>query len=109
VSTRVKSYLNFLNPCQHPEILETILDFEKAVAANYVNGLPLHIARPEDSIFHIIPEVEYQAKSPREIQEILRTKHILVTNHSEPPLKFDKHGLRTLCQNLSNSVTLQGS
>lgn len=78
------------------------------MAANYVDGVPLHIARPNDSIFCIMPEAEYLQKSPREVQEILRTQNIVITDRSESSLEFDKKGLRSLCQNLSNSVTIQG-
>jgi len=78
------------------------------VAANYVGGVPLHIARPDDSIFRVMPEAEYLQKSPSEVQEIMRTQHIVVTDRLEPPLEFDKNGLRSLCQNLSNTVTIQG-
>lgn len=52
-------------------------------------------------------EEEFDQKSPREIQSILREKHIGITGCSTPRLKFDSDGLRTL-RPLHNVISIQG-
>ena len=79
------------------------------VERGYVNGLPLHIAHPERSVFKIMTEEEYQSSSIKTIQNHLRTKHIIVTNRVKSQYCFDERGLRTLRSNMNDAFTVQGS
>ena len=79
------------------------------VERGYINGLPLHIADPERSIFKIMMEEEYQSSSIKTIQSHLRTKHLIVTNRDKRRYRFDESGLRTLRSNMNDAFTVQGS
>jgi hypothetical protein len=63
----------------------------------YENGLPLHLSHPDRSAFATMSESEFSSKSAGDIQELLRHKHILISDRTFQPLKFDEDGLRTLC------------
>ena len=69
----------------------------QVVMEQYENGLPLHLTNPERSVFATMSESEFLDKSSREIQDLLRHKHILISDCAFEQLKFDKDGLRTLC------------
>jgi len=79
------------------------------VERGYENGLPLHIADPERSVFKVMTEEEYQSSSIKTIQTHLRTKHLIVTNRNKPRYGFDESGLRTLRSNMNDAFTVQGS
>jgi hypothetical protein len=53
-------------------------------------------------------EAEFEEKSIPEVQSIMRTKHILLTNTSTPTLAFDARGLASLTT-LSTVTDIQGS
>lgn len=74
---------------------------------NYVNGKPLFLADPSRSIFKILSDSEYRTCPIRKIQEILRTKHIVVTNRRMHDYKFDERGLRAL-RPLNDPITIHG-
>ena len=63
----------------------------------YENGLPLHLSNPERSAFTTMSELEFLRMSTGDIQELLRRKHILISDCFFQPLDFDKAGMRTLC------------
>jgi len=63
----------------------------------YENGLPLHLSNPERSAFMTMSELEFLRMSTRDIQELLRRKHILISDCFFQPLDFDEAGMRTLC------------
>ena len=85
------------------------MDIGALVQSGYVNGLPLHIADSDRSVFKIMTEEEYQSSSIQTIQGLLRTKHIIVTNRCDNHYRFDEKGLRTLRSNLNDAFTVQGS
>jgi hypothetical protein len=63
----------------------------------YENGLPLHLSNPERSAFTTMSELEFLRMSTGDIQELLRRKHILISDCFFQPLDFDEAGMRTLC------------
>jgi hypothetical protein len=83
------------------------MDLNAAIKDNYKDGKPLFIADPEQSIFKVLTETEYQSCSTRQIQEYLRTKHIIVKHRQIPTHRFDENGLRTL-RPLNEPVTIHG-
>jgi hypothetical protein len=52
-------------------------------------------------------QAEFEEKSVLEVQSIMRTKHILITNMSTPALAFDTRGLASLTT-LSTITDIQG-
>jgi hypothetical protein len=87
-------------------MLKNIMDIGTLVESGYIDGLPLHIANPARSTFKVMMEEEYQSSSTTEIQNILRTKHILVTDRQKSKHRFDENGLRTLQSNLNDAFTV---
>jgi hypothetical protein len=73
-----------------------------------VEELPLHVARPSESVFRILSNADYESKSPQEIQDLLRQKHIIVTGIPSHPMKFDEDGLETL-KALDATIDIQGN
>jgi len=66
----------------------------------YEQGLPLHLSDPKRSAFVVMSEAKFKEMGAGEIQELLRTKHVLISDcaddHGEP-ISFDEQGMRTLC------------
>lgn len=85
------------------------MDISTVVERGYIDGLPLHIANPARSVFKIMTEEEYQSSPIATIQNILRAKHILITDREKSKHQFDEKGLRTLRSNLNDAFTIQGT
>lgn len=85
------------------------MDIGIVVESGYIDGSPLHIANPARSAFKIMTEEEYQSSPIATIQNILRTKHILITDREKSKQQFDEKGLRTLRSNLNDAFTVQGA
>jgi len=92
---------------KNQEILDTLMKLSHSVQENYVDGIPLFVVNPTQSIFKIMTEMEYHARPIPDIQEILRTKHIVVKKQPITNCKFDEEGLRTL-RPLNEPVTIHG-
>ena len=87
------------------EKLEKLLD---TAVGQYQDGLPLHLSDPTRSAIAILSATDFACKTPGEIQEILRTKHILISDcEHDPNFKFDKAGLDTLCLSM-HPIEVQG-
>lgn len=82
--------------------------FVDGVRGSFVEGLPPHVARSAKSVFCILSSAEYESKSHQEIQNILREKHIIVTETPFHPMKFDEAGLETL-KALDATIDIQGN
>lgn len=82
--------------------------FVDGVRASFVEGLPPHVARSAESVFCILSSAEYESKSHQEIQNILREKHIIVTETQFYPMKFDETGLESL-KALDATIDIQGN
>lgn len=87
------------------EKLEKMLD---AAVEQYQEGFPLHLSDPTRSAIVVISATDFGHKSAGEIQEILRKKHILISDCEEDTnFKFDKAGLDTLCLSI-HPIEVQG-
>lgn len=73
----------------------------------HLDGIPLHVRKPELSVFKVLAFSEFEQLSVKEVQNMLRTQHLLLTNEPSSRLEFNMKGLRTL-RNASNTVTIQG-
>jgi hypothetical protein len=88
--------------------LTQIETFFNRIEASNLNGKPLHIADPKTSVFDIISSEDFAAMSTTQIQSRLRYKNIVVTGMERPIVKFDKAGLRGLCQ-MDRHISIQGT
>ena len=87
------------------EKLEKLLD---TAVGQYQDGLLLHLSDPTRSAIAILSAIDFARKTPGEIQEILQTKHILISDcKHNPNFKFDKAGLDTLCLSM-HPIEVQG-
>ena len=71
------------------------------------DGQPLHIADPSSSGFAIVSADTFHGMSPKELQELLQRKNVIVPGSKVPQLQFNEEGLRTLAS-LDTPVSLQG-
>ena len=81
--------------------------FADAVKNDYKDGVPLHVADPDKSVFKIMTEEEFKGKSVYEIQEIFRHRHIIVTGIETPGVEFGSAGLAKLAR-LDSVTHIQG-
>ena len=88
-------------------MLNMLMGLNSSLQRNYVNGKPLFLADPSRSIFKILSDSEYRTYPIWKIQEILRTKHIVVMGRPMQDYKFDERGLRTL-RPLNEPITIHG-
>jgi hypothetical protein len=88
--------------------MDCLQAFNSAIRSNFVDGLPLHVSDPVHSAFCIMTQAKFEEKSTQEVQSIMRSKHILITNMSTPALAFDARGLASLTT-LSTITDVQGS
>ena len=87
------------------EKLEKLLD---TAAEQYQDGFPLHLSDPLRSAIAIMSATDFARKTDGEIQEVLRTKHLLISNCEEDKtFKFNKTGLETLCLSI-HPIEVQG-
>ena len=73
--------------------MDSIHSVARHLKEDYVYGKPPHTIEGALSVFHILTQEEYDKKSVREIQEILRRQHIVVIGRQQPRVKFDANGL----------------
>jgi len=82
--------------------------FDTAVG-QYEDGLPLHLSDPTRSCISIMSAAEFEQKTAGEIQELLRTKHLLISDcEKDESFKFDQAGLDTLCLSI-HPIEVQGT
>jgi hypothetical protein len=84
------------NTWKNPAMLQTLMNLNESIKENYIEGKPLLFADAKKSIFKLLTESEYAAHSTEEIQETLRTQHIIVKDRKVHNYDFDEKGLRTL-------------
>lgn len=87
--------------------LSTLYSFADSAYFSYQNGMPSHIAYPDQSVFHVMSEQEYRTKSISTVQGLLSTGNIILHSCGFPLLTFDRKGLSTL-RNVSNTIKLRG-
>jgi hypothetical protein len=81
--------------------------FDKAINAGFSDGLPPHLSARDNSAFYIMTQTMFEEMSVKEIQDIFRKRHILITNIPSAPMQFDSRGLSTLTS-LSTVTYIQG-
>lgn len=77
------------------------------VQKSYYKGLPLHIAKPQESIIRIIDFATFKKLSPEETQMIFKTQHIVVTDYPYTPATFDESAMAFMV-NPSKPITIHG-
>ena len=87
--------------------MNSIRSAVRQLEREYIDGKPPHVVEGAKSVFHILTQEEYDKKSVRAIQEILRTQHIVIVDRQQSQVKFDANGLRTLTR-LNEPVSIQG-
>ena len=81
----------------------------EAVEKNYIDGRAKHVAAPEESVFRIISNAEYNVMGPNKLADILKRQHIVVKDiGTEEDLRFDEAGLKTLSP-LHAIIEMQGN
>lgn len=78
-----------------------------AAESNYVDRKPRYISSPSSSVFKIITEDTFENMSDGEIQDALRSQHLIVTGRKKPKYKFDPNGLETLAT-LNKPIVIHG-
>jgi hypothetical protein len=78
-----------------------------AAVAQYEDGYPIHLTNRSKSAISVMSERHFQMLSASEVQEILRCKHILISDCAAQGLQFDRDGLRTLC-NPKDTIEVHG-
>ena len=82
---------------QFQEDLTKIEKLLTMVEDQYEGGLPLHVKDPDRSAFKTMSETEFLTKTSAEIQQLLRHRHVLISDCAFQQLRFNEDGLRTLC------------
>lgn len=74
----------------------------------YKDGKPRYLSDESSSHIKLISHAEYMNMSVKDVQDLLRQKHILLTDTPLCPLNFDEKGLQVLT-NLDAMIEFQGS
>lgn len=74
----------------------------------YHNGLPLHLSKPEDSVFKILQFSTFNGLSALDLQTIFRTQNILVTGCPTEPTQFDEAAMEFIAGPPS-PITIHGA
>jgi len=86
--------------------------FYDLVEESYVTDgsklVPLHVKKDPRSIFEVIAAVDFDNLSIRDVQEMLRKHHIIMTGVSFRPLEFDEKGFSTLEKTMNALISIQG-
>lgn len=93
---------------QFQDDMEKLENLFMAAVGQYHNGYPLHLSDPTKSAIAIFSATDFGCKTAGEIQELLRTKHLLISDcEKDATFKFDKAGLDTLCLSI-HPIQVQG-
>lgn len=84
--------------------------FYNRIEAFYVNGQPIHVARPDDSIVKSYTYEAWKALTPVQMQRELGKKNIIVTGWPlKENLSFDEDGLRKVAGTQSRQISINGN
>jgi len=97
VGSYLSPRLKFNPTCQFEDDMQKLGKLFDVAVGQYQDGLPLHLSNPAQSAIAAMSAKEFNGKSAGEIQELLHSKHLLISNCEQGPLKFDKVGMATLC------------
>lgn len=92
---------------QNEADLKRLADVVDALKSSYVGGKPLHVAAPDKSVFRVCTSSEFNELGDAKVQQILQSRHILVTGIEGPEVTFDLEALSEL-RLLSTVDTIQG-
>lgn len=90
--------------------MENIELLAKAVKDSYKDGVPLHLhpTAQDESAFHILKDADFEALSDRQVQAILRRRHIVIHGRRrENDMNWNKAVL-TLGGGLARTTEIQG-
>lgn len=73
---------------QDNDTMACFVDAQKVVEASYIEGKPLHVSRPEESMIRIMTQGELDGKTTREVQAIFAQQHILIVDAVEKERQF---------------------
>ena len=74
--------------------LENLLN---ATVTQYENRYPIHLSNPKKLAITVMMESHFQMMSAKEVQDMLRHMHLLISDCATQGLEFNWDGLRTLC------------
>lgn len=92
---------------EHADEVEWFMKIMKRVEESYIDGKPLHLAKPDESIFQVIAYNKFQEMEGEEMQAIWKKKQMVITGLDKPSYGFDREGMMTLTY-LSRIFTIQG-
>jgi hypothetical protein len=93
--------------CQFKDDMIKLEKLLEMALKQYENDLPLHLSNPDRSSIATMSELDFLRLTAGEVQELLRRKHILISDCCFQQLDFDEAGLRTLCPPWQ-SIEVQG-
>jgi hypothetical protein len=87
--------------------LDKFMKFQNEVDDCQVDDQPPYITQKDLSFIDVVPHANYEAMSVKDVQTLLRRKHIVVPDIPIKPLTFDEEGLQELT-NMDAKVHVQG-
>jgi hypothetical protein len=70
--------------------------FQEAVTSGYINGKPRHLELEQDSFLSVMDEIEFLSKTPLEVDEMLRSKVMVILEKNGGQFSFDRQLLHRL-------------
>lgn len=92
---------------QFDEDLEDFVTFHRHVEQCYHRDQPLCISYSELSPVKVLSQAEYSKMSANEVQTLLKTKHMVITDIPNDTVQFDEDGLQILT-NLDAQIDIRG-
>lgn len=77
------------------------------VRQSYINSKPMHVASPDQSVFHVMSVDAFKSSSSTDIQQLFSKQHIVVYGLHTEAMQFDQHGMQALTTH-SKPFTIQG-
>ena len=71
--------------------------------------MPPHVTNPDHSTLAVMTQAQYNASSDRDIQDLLRWKNLVITDHPVPNVAFNEDGLEVLNTTMEAVTTIQGT
>lgn len=72
-----------------------------------IEGRPLHVEKPSESVFRIFTEKEFLSFPTERVQELIRSYNVVLTDCEVKEIKFDAQGLGTL-KRIGAIIEVQG-
>lgn len=84
------------------------MGFVDKITLTYVDNMPRHVVKQDESYFLIVPKTNFYAMTPPIAQGHLRCRYIVIPDMNLPALAFDRQGFRQL-DSLHSVVDIEGS